>query len=315
MLDIQEQDPNGLVRSGVLINTSHSRQYPIINYIPRFVDKEHYSSSFGYEWEKWPRVQFESENTNKPMARYTTKMFHASTGFTENDIQNKTVVEFGCGPGRFLDVVRSWDGIVVGIDMSLAVEVARTNFKDDTNALIVQGDVLNPPFKNNVFDHGYTIGVLHHTNNPGLGLKKLIEIVKPGGKVACRVYPKKSLYDYFSVWYFRKIHEVLGTILGRNIILKIYLAYSYFSSYVLYYIFNPIKRLKYVGKVISLIDRYFLVVVYLPDAKWRLLDTFDAITPYYASTHTEDEVRNWYNTAGIKNLEKTHGTTSFVGIK
>jgi hypothetical protein len=41
------------------------------------------------------------------------------------------------------------------------------------------------------------------------------------------------------------------------------------------------------------IERNWLVSLYLKDARWRLLDTFDAITPAIASTHTTEEVSQW----------------------
>ena len=56
------------------------------------------------------------------MAGHTTRMWEATTLIDQGKIEGQTIVEFGCGFGRFLDVVRRKGGIAVGIDLSQAVE-------------------------------------------------------------------------------------------------------------------------------------------------------------------------------------------------
>ncbi|MCL4552177.1 MAG: methyltransferase domain-containing protein, partial [Candidatus Marsarchaeota archaeon] len=223
-----ETGPNGLVVTGQLV-TADGVVYPIVRGVPRFVSQEHYASSFGYEWNRWPRVQFESENVGRPMAGHTTRMWETITEVGDDGVQGKTVVEFGCGPGRFLDVVRRKGGLAVGIDLSQAVEAARRNFADDPDVLIVQGDICNPPFAEGAFAGGYTIGVLHHTPDPLAGLEALVRTVRTGGWVACCVYPKGGFYDYPSVTRFRQLCNRIRPGFGY----RLALAYSYLAAYVL----------------------------------------------------------------------------------
>jgi SAM-dependent methyltransferase len=89
----------------------------------------------------------------------------------------------------------------------MAVEPARENFRDDPDVLIVQGDILNPPFREATFDAGYSIGVLHHTPDPARGLEKLAGVTKEGGQISCSVYEKAGLYGYPSVGTYRSIHN------------------------------------------------------------------------------------------------------------
>src|SRR5687767_9554080 len=105
--------PNGIVWTGTL-STRSGRMYPIIRGVPRFVSRELYASSFGFEWTRWPRVQFEAENTGRPMQGHTTRMWERIVGGDPSGIRGKTIVDFGCGPGRFLDVVRQKGGRAVG---------------------------------------------------------------------------------------------------------------------------------------------------------------------------------------------------------
>jgi SAM-dependent methyltransferase len=314
-LNSEITDEKGLIISGELITVDGNVKYRIRNGIPRFVAEEKYTGNFGYEWKKWSRVQFEDENIGKSMEGHTLKMFKAITEFNESDIKDKTIVEFGCGPGRFLDLILKWKGFAVGIDMSNAVDSAAENFKGNPNVLIVQGDILNPPFKSNIFDAGYSIGVLHHTPSPELGLKALVRNVKPNGKIACCVYSyTKGLgfYDSFAVKTFRYLHNHTKITFGNTLPLL----YSYIAAYILYYVFFIPKRIPIVRSLINLINAYILPMVYIPDAKWRVLDVFDGITPKYASTHTSSEVKSWFINQNCKDIKQTSwGATSFVANK
>ncbi len=311
-LRIDEVFEDGSIKTGTLITGSGEHSYPILKGIPRFVDKEVYARSFGYEWRKWSRVQFEAENVGGPMAGHTQKMFDAITGFSEQFLKDKLVVEFGCGPGRFLDIVRRRGGIAVGIDMSMAVEPARENFRDDPDVLIVQGDILNPPFREATFDAGYSIGVLHHTPDPARGLEKLAGVIKEGGQIICSVYEKAGLYGYPSVGTYRSIHNATNALLGN----RLALGYAYFSAHFIYHGLSLMRRIPKVRRLVPFLEKHVLVSVDLPDARWRLLDVFDAITPFHASTHTGEEVKSWFSKAKCHHLSpRPWGATSFLGIK
>jgi SAM-dependent methyltransferase len=200
-----------------------------------------------------------------------------------------------------LDVVRRKGGKAVGIDLSQAVEAARNNFADDPDVLIVQGDLTNPPFRKGVFDGGFTIGVLHHTPAPLRGLQTLAQTVKAGGWIACCVYPKGEFYDYSSVMRFRRIHKRLKSVFGYYPALS----YAHFSAYALTPLFAKTRRLAGFSRVMDYLERNWVVVLDLPDVRWRVLDIFDAITPSIATTHTGGEVKEWLTKAGCINIRTT----------
>jgi len=311
-LDSSKTSSKGRVVSGALISRS-GRRYPIVRGVPRFVGEEDYTSSFGYEWNRWARVQFDSENLGKSMAGHTTRMWEAVTRASDDRVKEKIVVEFGCGPGRFLDVVRRKGGIAVGLDLSMAVEAASRNFADDPDVLIVQGDIFNPPFRQDSFDGGYAIGVLHHTPDPQRGLWSLAKIVKSGGWVACVVYPKQGLYSYRSVERFRRITNKIKPILGYYPALS----YAYFSASVIAPLLKMGKKIQGMRGLLRYLEEQWIVSLdYLPDLRWRALDTFDAITPVIASTHTGEQVRGWMKAAGCSEIRTAGwGETSVVGVK
>ncbi|MFA6922777.1 MAG: methyltransferase domain-containing protein [Bacteroidales bacterium] len=305
---------NGTVEEGFLTTKNKEYKYPILKGIPRFVSKENYAKSFGFEWKKWALVQYESENIGKPMENWTTKMFEKITSLPDEYFKNKLIIDFGCGGGRFIDVVRKKGGTVVGIDMSLAVEPAKEYFINDKNVLIIQGDILNPPFKENAFDMGYAIGVLHHTPNPFSAFKELHKTLKKGAYLACCVYTKKGYYDFKSVRRFRKLIQITRFLFGYNLAIL----YAKFSATFLFKYFPYFSKVpKYGGdKIKYYLEQNWFPVLYLPDKRWRILDVFDSITPKYASAHTEEEVFSWYTNTNCSDIKNTDFfKSSFSGIK
>lgn len=310
-LEADETHPNGMVTSGALVGPS-GRRYPIIRGVPRFVGVEHYAASFGFEWNRWPRLQFDDQNVGRPLEGHTTRMWETITGVT-GDLPGKTLVEFGCGPGRFLDVARRKGAHAVGIDLSQAVEAARRNFSDDPDVLIVQGDIFNPPFRAGSFDGGFSIGVLHHTPDPARGLRTLAQTVRSGGWVACSVYPNYGFYAYRSVARHRKLYNFLKPVFGYGPALL----YTYLSAHVLAPLFRWSSKTRGLRRITRYLETNWLPVLhYLLDARWRLLDTFDGITPAIATTHTGDEVAGWMARAGCTDVQTTEwGETAVHGVK
>lgn len=314
VLEIDTLLPDGRVWRGALASLADGRRYPIVDGVPRFVDQEHYTGSFGYEWQTWSRVQFEDANAGRPMAGHTTRMFDAIADLPADALRGKLVAEFGCGPGRFLDIVRRRGGVAVGIDMSVAVDAARANFADDPDVLIVQGDVLRPPFRPGSFDMGYSFGVLHHTPAPADGLRALARVVRPGGVVACSVYPNAGFYAAPSVALFRAGIGAVRRRFGAAAAQTLGRWYAYFAAYFLHELLRLPRRVPVVRRLALYLTQYLLPYLPLPDGRWRVLDVFDGITPEFASTHTADEVRGWFERAGCTDIRPTNwGSTSFVG--
>lgn len=306
-LEIREQRVNGLIITGAL-RTRKGRTYPIVRGVPRFVDEEAYADSFGVEWNRWPRTQFEFENIGRPMEGHTMRMWDRITHLSAEEIRDRTIVDFGCGPGRFLDIVRSKGGYAVGIDLSSAVDAARQNFSNDPDVLIVQGDLLHPPFRPGVMDGGYSIGVLHHTPDPAAGVASLANVVRPEGWLACCVYSKDDFYDFPSLQRLRKVHQALKPFIGY----KLATAYSYAAAYGIAPVLQKLKEFGW-WKTVQYIEKNLLVCVRLRDPRWRVLDVFDAITPAIATTHTPEEVRSWLEQAGCTGVRTTYWCpTSFA---
>jgi len=273
--------------SGMLV--SPSNRYPIKNGIPRFVNDEGYSDNFGYQWNRWARVQFEDRNVGRPMQGHTEQMFRKSTGFTKGKLRGRTVLDMGCGPGRFSDVASTMGARVVALDYSSAIDVAKDNFKGkDSDILFVQGDCLRMPFKDGSIDYAFTIGVLHHTPSPAAGVQEAHRVVKVGGEFAIRVYRAGGFYDRPSVRFWRNIFQGLKPIFGHYPPL----VYSYLFGSLIYFLGRIWKPLGYLLRPV-------IPTVWSPDYQWSILDTFDAVATTHQSGHTTQEIESWLQESGF----------------
>ena len=288
-LEILKESEDQVIE-GSLKSSNYS--YPITNGIPRFVEDEGYSDNFGWQWNKWARIQFEDENIGRPMAGHTEDMFKKITELDSNQLHGKVILDIGCGPGRFVDIAKSMGATVIAIDYSSAIDAAKENFKgDDSNVLFVQGDALNHPFKNDVFDYAYSIGVLHHTPDPRKGVHEAMRTLKVNGEFAVCVYGKNSYYDFPSVQFWRKFHKLLWPLFGHYPPLIYSNIIGRFNHY-----------LRKISKRLSQLSRIFFPSVTLLDVRWSVLDTFDSVTPSYQSTHDLYEVQEWFVEKGYSDV-------------
>ncbi len=137
--------PDGLVCAGC------GQRYPALNGVVRFVDAQNYAGSFGFQWKLHARTQLDDATSDR-----SENAFRRRTGFRPEDLAGKLVLDVGCGMGRFAEVATRWGAHVVGIDLSLAAEVAAQNLVD-RKAAIFQADVFQLPFAPGSFDFIYSI--------------------------------------------------------------------------------------------------------------------------------------------------------------
>jgi SAM-dependent methyltransferase len=299
---------NDVIESGAFISESSGARYPIVRGVPRFVafESENYAASFGYQWRRWPKLQFESENVGKPMEGHTRHMWERIVGFHEraHELEGHTLLDIGCGPGRFIDVARSKGASVIGIDYSAAVEVAATNFKGDPDVCICQADALNLPLTSDSIDGAFSIGVLHHTPAPDCAVREAYRVLRPGGWFAVNVYGKGGYYDFPSVQLWRRLFNRLQPTFGHYPAL----AYTYFTVY-------AFRRLAFAAPTLGKAIRLAFPFAKLPDFDWSLLDTFDSVTPSYQSAHEPYEVFRWLKDSGYMDMQPSNWACAFTGCK
>jgi SAM-dependent methyltransferase len=273
-------------RGSALACTACGREYPQIDGLVRFVDEQQYSGSFGFQWHLHARTQLDNDRS-----KISERDFRMRTGFRPEDLAGKMVLDVGCGMGRFADVATRWGAHVVGIDLSLAAEVAARNLAG-RNATFFQADVFQLPFAPESFDLIYSIGVLHHTPDCERAFKSLPGLLKPGGRIAI------WLYSRYNPWY--RMSDVYRKV-TRRMSPRVLHALCY-GVVPLYGIHQVLRKIPLLGRPASSALAYLIPMAFHREAQWRILDTFDWYSPWYQSKHTYEEVFRWFESCGLEDL-------------
>jgi SAM-dependent methyltransferase len=122
-----------------------------------------------------------------------------------------TIIDTGCGLGYkaawFAELAPH--ALVLGTDISDAIDVAAKNYAHLPNLFFFRGDIANTGLKEGVIDFTVCDQVIMHTEVPENTFKHLSAITSPKGEFACYVYSKKALPRELVDDYFRKAtHDI-----------------------------------------------------------------------------------------------------------
>lgn len=102
--------------------------------------------------------------------------------------ENSLILDLGCGSGRHCKMIIQLNNKVIGIDISKKLlRIAKRNKK----AMLVRGDIVNIPIKDDTFDAVIFIATLHHMNTEKdriESLKELKRILKNKGNALISVW-------------------------------------------------------------------------------------------------------------------------------
>ena len=270
--------------------------FPIAYGIPRFTH-EIYSKAFGFQWSNFPKTQLDSY-TNTQISK--KRVFEALGPLVSRILCDSTVLEIGCGAGRFTEILLNEGATVFSVDLSLAVEVNKDNFPISDHHRIIQADVLSLPFRSETFDVVFCLGVIQHTPNPEETIEKLAKYLAPGGWLVIDHYGKSTS------WYLRTAP------LFRIILKRLEPEKAFKICRNLYKIAKPLYRFsgnRFYRKLLNML----LPVVYfdkeisdLPDIfkdEWSILDTFDSLTDWYKHRRNPTQMYKVLEDLGLKEIE------------
>ena len=112
------------------------------------------------------------------------------------NVQNKNVLDLGCGPGVLLSDMAPRATKVIGVDTShKMIEEARITHQKNKKISFLEARLEELPVKNNSADAVVASMVLHHVSNPPLVLQEASRILKEKG-ILCLVDLKKHNQEY-----------------------------------------------------------------------------------------------------------------------
>jgi SAM-dependent methyltransferase len=277
-----ERHEGDVIVLGKLTSTQTGKTYPIRNGIPRFVPDSGYADGFGKQWNMFRTVQLDSTNG----ATYSEKRFDHETRWTAADLDDRLVLDAGCGAGRFAEIAAARGGRVVALDMSSAVDAVRETLSRFPRCEVVQASLLEPPFAN-VFDFAYSLGVLQHTPDPQGGVRSVVSCLKDGGQFAFAIYARRPWTKLHAKYLVRPLTKRLSSeVLLRGIEA---------AMPVVFPVADKVFRLPVVGRVAQFVSPFAVYVDekgFTDEQRYHeaVLDTFDMLAPAYDSPMTWREV-------------------------
>ena len=256
-----------------------SHRFPITNGVPRFVqhalntDQARTRDSFGYEW----TTLYPEHGHTTAEARAERDIFLEYTRTVPSEFRRKLVLDAGCGNGRYAKLANDWGARVVAVDISAAVDVAVKNLAGRADVDVVSADLCKLPFRTDLFDIVYSVGVLHHTPDARGAFRRIQPFVKPGG--------------FFSIFVHGQGNRVLY---ATNRYLR---GWTSQASYQTTWRFSRVltagakllEQIPFVGPMLYMMGRQ--VLFFSPDQH----NNFDHYSAGFTSFHRKEEVCDWYD--------------------
>jgi len=288
---------------------SCGKDFAVTGGIPRFSEPSH-TRSFSLEWKLHSKTQFDSYTKR----RFSEVTFFERTGLSPDGLHGRLVLDAGCGSGRYVEIAANRGATVVGVDGSLSVESAYDNLTGVPNVHFIQCDLSSIPLKQGEFDIIYSLGVLHHSPNPEWLFRKLVEYLAPDGSLAVSVYSDEGIPRKFA----NRVGSIYRAMASR---VQPATLYSMCTALVGLPIPAALQSDPYSSKHGIGISPSLVVSLVLPfmslvrNKDWRLLDTFDYLSPKYTSRHSYQEVVSWFESAGLVEVERLPVPVSVKGTK
>lgn len=274
-------------------------RFPVVGKIPRFVG-ENYAESFGHQWNAFRTTQLDSR-TGLSISR---DRLRRCLGGTFDPIRSRTVLEIGCGAGRFTEVLLDEGALVLAIDLSSAVEASRANIGDRPGYTVAQADVRRLPVRDGAFDFVVCLGMIQHTPDPEETIRALAASLAPGGELVIdhygldypetrprriaraallRLAPRRrlsvavALSRALLVVHRLAWHDARGFRRARQALAKVSPLVDYYDAY------------PQLGKALL--------------AEWAILDTHDTLTDVYKHRRSEEQIARALEAAGLDVIE------------
>ena len=253
-----------------------------------------YTENFSKQWRDFSLTQVDSFNKTKISEDYLNELMFNKT----ENLNNKKVLEIGCGSGRFTEHIIKKSKLCVAVDLSKSIfyNVAKNN----KNLILIKSDFLNLEVIEK-FDIVICRGVLQHTPIPNNSILKLFDFVKNDGLVYFDYYKKPKLgilhpkyffwrpilrsifsYNEFKVFLEKNISKI---ILFKNLLRKITFN-SNFISDAIFPIWDFRERKYNISKELF--------------ENWTILDTLDGIFAKYDYPKSNIEIIDLLKKNNIK---------------
>jgi SAM-dependent methyltransferase len=231
---------------------------------------------FGYKWDLHNQMRPAHE---EQFRRWTAPL-------RAEDWRGLTFLDVGCGMGRN----SFWplrDGAARGVAIDVdqrSLACARRNLQN-VDVQVREISAYEIPYEN-AFDVSFSLGVIHHLEQPGLALANMVKATKPGGKVLIWVYGREN-----NEWIVRFVDPLRRKLLSRLPIQML----DHLSLYPTALLWLAVRlgfgRTEYMRLIRRFSFQHLHEIV------------FDQLLPRTACYWTRDEVAQLMHGAGLEEVE------------
>ena len=278
----------------------------------KITTKKRVRDTFTTIWDRFPRFGIDDKDKEK----FYDNWMSQKLGFDNVDdlygfiSSKKKILEVGVGSAQKLKMIgEHTSGKVVGLDISSSAEHAYKTTREMSNVTVIQADLFAAPLKRGMFDFIISDGVLHHTPDTKKAFLSITPLLANGGEISIRVYNKQGPIREFcddlirsnttkmseeECWEFcKKITKFSESIAKTKCEIEIPEDIPIIGFKKGKY---DLQRFMYYN-----IFKCFYNEAFTSDE--NNLVNFDWYHPYDAHRHTEEEVRQWYVEAGLKDIK------------
>jgi SAM-dependent methyltransferase len=317
------------VESGTLVSVE-GRQYPVTAGVPVMLIPETWKAgqaetreSFSAKWKLAPDYR---KSTLPHYTRWYLERFHFGT--VENLRRflsdRRFILDAGTGHGRDAEMfATNSTANVFGIDISYGIYNAYRDLNQIPNLHLVQADLTRLPFPPAFFDFISCDQVLHHTPDTRQSFQALLRHLAPGGYLGIYVYKVKGPIREFCDDFIRetavqmtpeecfKLSEAV-TAFGKSL--------SELNVEIEVPQDIPILGIKAGKQNLQRFIYWNVFKCYWNDTMdWHsnVITNFDWYHPLHAHRHTPEEVRSWYESAGLEivSFDVVESGTTVLGRK
>ncbi len=159
------------------------------------------------KWDDFYEEQKDEKKYKAELSYYKKNYLKDVLGVFPFDLKKQktnTYLEIGCGNFFLGQEVASSFGLIIGIDLSMsALLVAQQLLLENKikNFILIQGNILHLPLKDNTIDAIYGGGVIEHFKNTKMAVDEMYRVLKVGGYAINTVpYLNLASLSYRQLW-------------------------------------------------------------------------------------------------------------------
>lgn len=213
---------------------------------------------------------------------------------TLKDFLNKEVLECGCGGGQHTLYLANQVKSIVAVNLN-TLSLAKSRLQSFRNITFLEDDIGKMEMKK-LFDIVFSIGVIHHTDNPQETFFNIKRFLKKGGLLIIWVYSKEGN------WLVENFVEPVRKAFLRKLSREVLLALSRFITFLMY---------------IPIYSLYLLPLSFLPFYQYfknfrklsfyrNTLNVFDKLNAPQTIFLSRETITAWFNSKEFTNITIRH---------